>query len=123
MIHDDIVEEDNNKSNSHPQDDTSPPPYGLQHNYSHIDFIQGATFLTHMAAVAQMNDHFPLSMQLGRRLHPKTKTWIVTTTVTCRTVVLQGLSQHDFMLAALMDVEAERPDTKRLIITMEEGEE
>ena len=75
-------------------------PTQLTRSFEHPDFITGASFLTHVAAVAQMNNHFP-SMRLERRLDSKRKQWVVESTVTCHTFVLQGLSHHDFFVATV----------------------
>jgi pterin-4a-carbinolamine dehydratase len=75
-------------------------PTHLTRLFHHPDFIAGASFLSHVAAVAQMNNHFP-SMQLERRLDSKRKQWVVESTVTCHTFVLQGLSHHDFFVATV----------------------
>jgi pterin-4a-carbinolamine dehydratase len=75
-------------------------PTHLTRSFHHLDFMAGASFLTHVAAVAQMNDHFP-TMQLERRLDSKRRQWVVESTVTCHTFVLQGLSHHDFFVATV----------------------
>ena len=75
-------------------------PTRLTRCFEHPDFITAASFLTHVAAVAQMNDHFP-SMKLERRLDSKRKQWVVESTVICQTIVLQGLSHHDFFIATV----------------------
>ena len=72
----------------------------ISRDFVHPDFITGSSFLTHMAAVAQINDHFP-SLTLERRLDSRKKAWHVVSTVTCSTKVLQGLSHHDFFLATV----------------------
>jgi pterin-4a-carbinolamine dehydratase len=75
-------------------------PRSISRDFQHADFLAGSHFLTHMAAVAHMNDHFP-SLQLERRLDSRKKEWHVVTSVTCHTKVLQGLSHHDFYLATV----------------------
>jgi len=75
-------------------------PTRLTRRFLHPDFIAGASFLTHVAAVGQMNDHYP-SIQLHRRLDSKRKQWLVESTITCHTFVLQGLSHHDFFVATV----------------------
>jgi pterin-4a-carbinolamine dehydratase len=75
-------------------------PTFLSREFPHADFMEGSSFLTHVAAVAQMNDHFP-SLHLERRLDSRNKAWGVVSTVTCHTKVLQGLSHHDFFLATV----------------------
>jgi pterin-4a-carbinolamine dehydratase len=75
-------------------------PTQLTRSFTHPDFLSGSAFLNHVAAVAQMNDHFP-SLLLERKLDSKRKQWGVVSTVTCQTVVLQGLSHHDFFIATV----------------------
>jgi pterin-4a-carbinolamine dehydratase len=72
----------------------------ITREFVHADFLAGSSFLTHIAAVAQMNDHFP-SLALQRQLDSKKKAWRVVSSVTCSTKVLQGLSHHDFFLATV----------------------
>lgn len=75
-------------------------PQAIVGEFVHEDFIEGSKFLTHVAAVAQMNDHFP-TLTLERRLLSRQKAWQVVSTVRCHTRVLQGLSHHDFFLATV----------------------
>jgi pterin-4a-carbinolamine dehydratase len=75
-------------------------PQTIVREFVHEDFIEGSKFLTHVAAVAQMNDHFP-TLTLERRLLSRQKAWQVVSTVRCHTRVLQGLSHHDFFLATV----------------------
>ena len=75
-------------------------PQAIVGEFVHEDFIAGSQFLTHVAAVAQMNDHFP-TLTLERRLLSRQKAWQVVSTVRCHTRVLQGLSHHDFFLATV----------------------
>lgn len=75
-------------------------PTELTRSFAHPDFMSGSAFLNQVAAVAQMNDHFP-SLKLERKLDPKRKQWRVVSTVTCHTFVLQGLSHHDFFIATV----------------------
>lgn len=51
-----------------------------------------------IAAVAQEQAHFPRSITLERQV-AKSGTWRMATVVECQTVVLRGLSVHDFHLA------------------------
>ena len=92
------------KSNIHPQwtleiDDENDPnvPMSLTRQFIHPDYLSGARFLHKIAAVAQVNNHFPSNLSLERRIVKKN--WQVVTVVNCRTVVLGGLSRHDFHLA------------------------
>jgi len=75
-------------------------PFSIQREFQHSDFIQASQFLTSLAAVAQLNDHYP-TFRLERRMDKKHKVWKVYTTVECRTFVLQGLSHHDFFIATV----------------------
>jgi pterin-4a-carbinolamine dehydratase len=75
-------------------------PQAIVREFVHEDFIEGSNFLTHVAAVAQMNDHFP-TLTLERRLLSQQKAWQVVSTVRCHTRVLQGLSHHDFFVATV----------------------
>jgi pterin-4a-carbinolamine dehydratase len=68
----------------------------LVRDFHHGDYLYGARFLAKLAAVAQINNHFP-SLTLDRKIVQKN--WHVYTRVKCHTKVLGGLSQHDFHLA------------------------
>ena len=72
------------------------PPVALIREFSHGDFLSGSRFLHRLAAVAEMNAHFP-SLMLERRIAKKN--WVTVSTVRCHTTVLGGLSRHDFHLA------------------------
>jgi len=89
-------------------------PATIIREFQHPDFISAASFLQHVAAVAQMNDHFP-SLTVERKLNSRKKQWTVVSTIQCHTKVLGGLSHHDFFLATLLDVEIDRPEVKSLI--------
>ena len=71
-------------------------PIAIHREFYHPDFLTGARFVQRIAAVAQINAHFP-SIQLDRRIFRKN--WQVVTTVRCHTLTLGGLSSHDFFLA------------------------
>lgn len=71
-------------------------PTGLMRDFHHEDFMNGSQFVAKIAAVAHMNNHYP-SIQLERKLLPRS--WQVTTTVTCSTPTLKGLSYNDFHIA------------------------
>lgn len=75
-------------------------PTRLTRSFEHSDFMSGSSFLNHVAAVAQMNDHFP-TLSLERKLDSRLKQWKVVSTVSCHTFVLEGLSHHDFFLATV----------------------
>jgi hypothetical protein len=49
-----------------------------------------------IAAVSQMNSHFPI---IGLKRCIVKKNWQVVTRIECSTMVLGGLSAHDFHLA------------------------
>jgi pterin-4a-carbinolamine dehydratase len=82
------------------QENGSDTPFFLVREFYHDDFLAGSSFVNEIAAVAQMNDHYP-SITLERRLDSKKKAWRVVTTVKCHTKVLGGLSHHDFFLATV----------------------
>lgn len=90
------------------------PPLSLSREFLHPDYLSGAKFVHRMAAVAEINNHFPV-ISLERRLLSRQKAWQVVTTVKCRTEVLQGLSHNDFHIAMLMDAELVRPEVKALV--------
>ena len=71
-------------------------PWAIVREFIHPDFLNGASFVGKMAAVAEMNAHFP-SVTLDRRI--VCKQWQVVTQIRCHTFVLGGLSTHDFHLA------------------------
>lgn len=77
-------------------DDYDMPPAGLMRDFFHKDMMDGAQFVTKIAAVGTINNHYP-SILLERRLLPKA--WQVVTRVTCRTPTLEGLSYNDFYVA------------------------
>jgi len=95
-------------------------PFGIGRDFWHEDYTHGAQFLTHVAAVAQMNaQHFPHRVILERKIQglSGSKSWNICTRVICSTHVLQGLSHHDFYLATLIDIEIERPEVQKLLIS------
>ena len=80
----------------------TPPLLSLTREFHHPDYWSGARFLAKLAAVAQLQNHFPAGMRLDRRIvvsRQKKKNWQVVSRVECSTVVLGGLSGHDFYLA------------------------
>ena len=97
-------------------DEDSSTPFAIARDFWHQDYMQGAKFVTHVAAVAQMNDHYPHQVVLDRYLSSREKAWKIRTRVVCRTFVLQGLSHHDFFLATLLDVETTRPEVAGLLV-------
>jgi len=78
-------------------DKNDAPPHSLERTFVHSDFLQGAALVQTLAAVAVVNNHFPARITLERRI--VRKQWQVVTRVHCHTVVLGGLSTHDFHLA------------------------
>jgi pterin-4a-carbinolamine dehydratase len=112
------VEYREEEEDTHTHTHTQPIPLAIVREFSHPDFLTGARFLQRMAAVAQLHAHYP-SLVLDRRPMtgpPRQKYWQVITTIRCSTKVLGGLSTHDFHLAMLIDVEAEREDIQSLLI-------
>ena len=108
-------DENNSGSGCDDNDDTF-VPFAIARDFWHEDYMHGAQFLTHVAAVAQMNaQHFPHQVVMERKLQSRTKSWKICTRVVCRTHVLQGLSHHDFYLATLIDIEMERPEIRGLL--------
>jgi pterin-4a-carbinolamine dehydratase len=83
------------------QNDELSQPMAVVREFAHPDFLSGSRFLHSLAAVAQMNDHFP-SLHLERRILKKN--WQAVSVVRCRTTVLGGLSTHDFHLAMVRSV-------------------
>lgn len=71
-------------------------PTELVRAFFHKDMMDGAQFVTKIAAVGKINNHYP-SILLERRLLPKA--WQVITRVSCRTPTLEGLSYNDFYIA------------------------
>jgi pterin-4a-carbinolamine dehydratase len=111
-------QDDDNDDTQSTTTTTTTIPVAIVREFWHPDFLTGARFVQRMAAVAQLNAHYP-SIMLDRR--PMTaprqqKYWQVISTIRCSTLVLGGLSTHDFHLAMLIDVEAERDDIQPLLI-------
>ena len=80
---------------------SSSMPQKILRDFVHPDFMAGARFVSKIAAIAQMeNQHYP-AIGLGRRIVPHKKEWEVVTRVECYTLVLGGLSTHDFHLATV----------------------
>ena len=80
-------------------------PMYLVREFEHENFIQGSKFLSSMAAVAFVNNHYPL-ISLERRLLKHR--WQIISKVECHTKVLKGLSYNDFQIAMYMDFETDR---------------
>jgi pterin-4a-carbinolamine dehydratase len=71
-------------------------PMALTREFAHVNFMAGSRFLHSLAAVAEMNAHFP-ALRMERRIVKRN--WVTVSTVRCHTTVLGGLSRHDFHLA------------------------
>lgn len=101
------------KNNDNQQGTSQSYPIAIIREFVHPDYISGSRFVQKIAAIAQMNDHYP-SLRLDRRIVQKN--WQVVSYCRCHTFVLGGLSMNDFHVAMLVDVELERSDTKNLIV-------
>mmetsp|Transcript_18373 Transcript_18373/g.27227 ORF Transcript_18373/g.27227 Transcript_18373/m.27227 type:complete len:185 (-) Transcript_18373:2073-2627(-) len=93
----------------------SSTPIALIREYCHKDYIAAASFIKTVAAVGEINNHYP-GITLERRLLSREKRWEIITSVRCHTVTLKGLSGNDFQIAMLIDVEAARPEVKKYIM-------
>ena len=71
-------------------------PFALYREFHHPTFLSGADFTRIIAALAEMNNHYP-TISLERRIEKKA--WKVISTVRCHTFVLGGLSVNDFHFA------------------------
>lgn len=93
--------EPNSTDTSNDQDmhnDNKTPPAALVREFHHADYLAAARFVQTIAAVAHQNNHYP-TISMERRLLSRKAAWQITTTVTCQTVTLQGLSHSDFFIA------------------------
>jgi len=116
MMHE-FEETDSNKSVHEVTEKDDIIPFAISREFWHHDYMSGAKFAAHVAAVSQMNaQHFPHEVILKRKLNSRKKSWKVCTQIICRTHVLQGLSHHDFYLATLIDIEAQRPEVRGLLL-------
>ena len=86
-----------NTDDSHNQDQSLLPIVAIQRQFVHDDFLAGAHFVQKVAAVGVMHNHYPLSIELTRRIVQQQ--WQTCTYITCQTRVLEGLSTHDFHFA------------------------
>lgn len=87
---------------------TSSTPKSIYKEYHHESFTQGSKFITCLASLCHVHNHFAtflLERKLGERA---SSSWIYVTTVTCHTPTLEGLSYNDFHLAMMIDVESEK---------------
>mmetsp|Transcript_11841 Transcript_11841/g.18331 ORF Transcript_11841/g.18331 Transcript_11841/m.18331 type:complete len:243 (+) Transcript_11841:200-928(+) len=111
----------NNRDDVEEENKTNGPPESLYREFYHFDFMQASKFISHIAAVAHNNNHYP-SIHLERRLRSRKGAWQVVTTVKCRTPTLQGLSHHDFHIALMVDVEIARPHVQKLLLSDEQSQ-
>jgi len=92
-------------------------PFALTRTFRHPTYLDGSKFVHEVIGpVCEMNQHYAYEVKLHRVHCQKTKTWQVVTEIKLRTVVLGGLSSHDFMVASLIDIELERPNNSRLVL-------
>ena len=93
-------------------------PKALVGEYKHHDYVRASAFIAKIAAVGDLNNHFP-EIILQRKLLSREKRWEITTTIQCSTVTLGGLSRNDFLVAMLIDVEAGRPEVRQYLLGYE----
>lgn len=72
-------------------------PFAIIREFIHPDYISGSRFIQKIAAIAQMNDHYPHSLRIDRRIYKKN--WQIVSYCQCHTFVLNGLSTNDFHIA------------------------
>eukprot|EP00523_Entomoneis_sp_CCMP467_P008073 CAMPEP_0168734772 /NCGR_PEP_ID=MMETSP0724-20121128/8988_1 /TAXON_ID=265536 /ORGANISM="Amphiprora sp., Strain CCMP467" /LENGTH=183 /DNA_ID=CAMNT_0008781891 /DNA_START=264 /DNA_END=815 /DNA_ORIENTATION=+ len=109
-----IVPRGGNNDNSDSSSEQSLPPLFLTRDLEHPSYLAGAEFGRKIAAVAVVHNHYPISLQLRRKI--VRKQWKTITTVQCQTLVLGGLSTMDFHLAMMIDIELNRPELQQLIV-------
>ena len=90
-------------------------PSALMKEYYHENYLDASRFASIVAAVAHVNNHYPM-ITIERRLMKREKAWRVVTSIKCRTETLGGLSFNDFHIAMLIDVEAGRDEVRKLIL-------
>lgn len=90
-------------------------PKAVQKEFYHENYLDASRFVSIIASVAHMNNHYP-SISIERRLMKQEKAWRVVSTVTCSTETLGGLSFNDFHIAMLIDVEVSREATQKLLL-------
>jgi pterin-4a-carbinolamine dehydratase len=78
-----------------------PPPRALVRSFPHPDFISATRFLHTIAAVAQVQAHYP-SLSVERKIIHRH--WYTVSTIRCHTKVLDGLSPNDFHLAMVREM-------------------
>jgi pterin-4a-carbinolamine dehydratase len=80
----------------------------LVRQFGHPDFGSAGRFAAVVAAVADLQAHYPRQVVVERRIVKKN--WVVSTTIVCHTQVLKGLSINDFHLAMVRELR-KRGDT------------
>jgi pterin-4a-carbinolamine dehydratase len=65
--------------------------------FRHPTYVAAGRFASLVAQASELQAHYPESVRIARTI--VRKKWHVTTTVQCRTTVLNGLSLNDFHLA------------------------
>jgi len=118
-LHGDWKVETSAEGKNKDENDAPAVPVALTREFRHADFLRGIRFLHRLAAVAELNAHFP-SLHLERRIDKKKHNWRTVSTARCHTTVLGGLSRHDFYLAMLIDVEVDRPEAQKLLLPQDE---
>lgn len=93
-------------------------PKALVGKFKHQDYTKASAFIAKIAAVGDLNNHYP-EIILQRKLLSREARWEVTTTILCSTVTLGGLSNNDFLVAMLIDVEAARPEVSQYLLGYE----
>jgi pterin-4a-carbinolamine dehydratase len=74
----------------------------LVRQFGHPDFGSAGRFAAVVAAVADLQAHYPRQVVVERRVVKKS--WAVSTTIVCQTQVLEGLSINDFHLAMVREL-------------------
>jgi hypothetical protein len=87
---------DNDKETESGDDGDGAPRY-LVREFRHPDLGSGGRFGAVVAAVSEIQAHYPRRIVTERQVVKKS--WVVSTTVLCQTQVLGGLSINDFHLA------------------------
>lgn len=95
-------------------------PSALMKEYYHENYLDASRFASIVAAVAHVNNHYPM-ITIERQLMKREKAWRVVTSIKCRTETLGGLSFNDFHIAMLIDVEAGREEARKLILEDEDS--
>ena len=90
-------------------------PKAVQKEFYHENYLDASRFVSIIASVAHMNNHYP-AISIERRLMKREKSWRVVSTVTCNTETLGGLSFNDFHIAMLIDVEVSREAAQKLLL-------